>query len=135
MNFREETFDGEGKPLAATLTKIARCHDFTVGTEESQISLEVPFHVTPTFQARTCRLSWLLHFEFVSSLGDEDDGGRTEARRKSTGGEVVEWNAPQKIKVQTLKWNLPIVVFPADPSQVCWRQKKSTRWRKTVQIS
>ena len=94
--------------------------------------------MTPSFTARTCRLAWLLHFEFVSSLGDGGDGGhdgQTEARRKSTGGEVVEWNAPQKIKVQTLKWNLPITVFPTDPSQVCWRQKKSMRWRKTVQIS
>ena len=31
-----------------------------------------------------------------------------------------EWNAPQKLNVQTLEWNLPITIYPADPVHVEW---------------
>jgi hypothetical protein len=101
-------------------TKVTKSQDFTIGFEESSFALEVPLFATPTFSASLCTLNWRLHFQFVvfgNGLKDamvvpEDD--------------FSEWNAPQRLNIQTLEWNLPITIYSADPVQVeCLKPGKS----------
>ncbi len=96
--------------------------DFTYGAEECSFSLEVPHNVTPGFRAASCGLDWHLHFEFVIAARNEDDidgatgsgGGGGDPANDADG--VVEWNAPRSLDVQTLEWDLPMTVLPADPA-------------------
>ncbi|TRY79998.1 hypothetical protein TCAL_07049 [Tigriopus californicus] len=83
-----------------------RYHEFCLGFSECGLSLEVPLNATPTFNSNVCNISWRIHFEFVLSMD--------ESVTRAPDRELVEWNGPQKVNVQTLAWDLPIVIHPSE---------------------
>lgn len=99
-----------------------RYHEFCLGFSECGLSLEVPLNATPTFNSNVCNISWRIHFEFVLSM----DASVTRAPDR----EMVEWNGPQKVNVQTLAWDLPIVIHPSEALHVelALRHKKKHKF-------
>ncbi len=128
-----EDDSGNNVTKSSSQSKVTSFQDFVYGMEECSLRLEVPFSATPTFQARSCVLSWRLHFEFVvvakqtkSVLLPADD---EESR--------AEWNAPQQMNVHTLEWDLPITVNPADPLHVGIYARgtaPAAKYKKLVQV-
>ena len=105
--------------------------EFCFGFEETSFALAVPLHVTPSFKFPECQLSWALRFEFVisSTRSDSTELPKVEPIIKCQPyiGEDVqddltsmghEWNGPSKVEVETMTWNLPIILLPAHPQIV-----------------
>ncbi len=113
------------KGVKKSRLKVAKSHDFVLGYEESCLRLEIPLHATPSFSTSSCSLSWHLHFEFVV-VPKEKSSALSSLEMCNEDG--CEWNAPQKVAVQTLEWNLPIRIHGADPAHVEWikRNKDDT---------
>ena len=116
----EDIYAEERKLAKRSRVKIAKSQDFTIGFEESCLRLEIPLHSTPSFNASLCSLSWHLHFEFVVV-----NPALRQSSLEMCNEDGCEWNAPQKLNVQTLEWNLPITIYPADPAQVEWLKRNS----------
>lgn len=102
--------------LHKTQNKVAKIHDFVMGFEETSLHLEVPLFITPTFSAPTCSLTWRLHFEFV--IRPPEKKVTKKAVEVKDSSDFNEWNAPQRMNVQTLEWNLPLTILASDPGQV-----------------
>ena len=105
--------------------------EFCFGFDETSFSLPVPLHVTPTFKLPECQLSWTLRFEFVicATRTNSTQVPKPEPKIKSQPyiGEDIhedvtsmghEWNGPSKIEVETMTWNLPIILLPSHPQIV-----------------
>ena len=90
--------------------------EFSYGYDQTNFSLPIPLHSTPTFQDENCALDWMLRFEFVISAGSEPISKQPLLDEKSTEGH--EWNGPAHCQVETMTWNLPIKVLPTNPNQV-----------------
>ena len=105
--------------------------EFCFGFEETSFSLPVPLHVTPSFKLPECQLSWVLRFEFVicATRSNSALGSKPEPKIRSQpyieedlNDDVTsmghEWNGPSKIEVETMTWNLPIILLPSHPQIV-----------------
>ena len=56
---------------------------------------------------------WRLHFEFVTSVNPIRG-----PERPSNPEESVTWRGPATVAVETMVWDLPIKMFPANPVHV-----------------
>jgi hypothetical protein len=83
----------------------ARAHEFCLGLAESSLTMEVPAHLTPSFETAACSLEWLLLFRFVVSS--------EPALSLET---AAEWQGARRMHVQTLSLEVPLTVMSADPA-------------------
>ena len=105
--------------------------EFCFGFEETSFSLAVPLHVTPSFNLPECQLAWVLRFEFVICATKNSQTALPKAETIIKSQPYIsedlhddvtsmghEWNGPSKIEVETMTWNLPIILLPAHPQIV-----------------
>ena len=114
------------KVTKSSLNKVSKAQDFTLGFEECSLRIGIPLHATPSFSAALCSLSWRLQFEFVI-VSNKDFKPPTAEGDQGLDSDFCEWNAPQRLNVQTLEWALPIQIFPADPAHVEWLRCTKTQ--------
>lgn len=113
--------------------------DFCLGMAQSSMTLEVPFHIAPTFvSSGQCEVTWCIQFEFVVTndriFNKNEDDLRTMTAVSEDGEEIAqEWNGPRQVGVQTLVWTLPIDVFPCDPCHVELSVKNRSQFRFPLQ--
>jgi len=91
--------------------------EFSFGYDETNFTLPIPLHGTPSFDDDNCTLSWMLRFEFVISASTSEPITRQPVLEE-TSTEGHEWNGPAHCQVETMTWNLPIKVLPTSPKQV-----------------
>jgi len=91
--------------------------EFSFGYDETNFTLPIPLHGTPSFEDDNCTLSWMLRFEFVISASGSEPITR-QPMLEETSTEGHEWNGPAHCQVETMTWNLPIKVLPTSPKQV-----------------
>ncbi len=51
-------------------------------------------------------LKWRLHFEFVTAVKSLNWSGETD------------WHPPRVVDIETMVWDLPIVIYPTAPAHV-----------------
>ena len=90
--------------------------EFSFGYDESNFTLTVPLHGTPSFNDDNCTLTWMLRFEFVISAAQKSLAEQPVLDESCTEGH--EWNGPAHCQVETMTWNLPITVLPTNPKYV-----------------
>lgn len=84
----------------------SKSHQVCLNLRHTNVSLPIPTNVTAGFSSSIVRLDWRVHFEFVvrtDSAPELDSDG-------------IYWQAPQTMSVETMIWDLPIVVHPACPA-------------------
>jgi len=91
--------------------------EFSFGYDETNFILPIPLHGTPSFSDDKCTLAWMLKFEFVISSTVAEPIQRQPILDQSF-TEGHEWNGPAHVQVETMTWNLPIMVLPTHPNQV-----------------
>ena len=127
----ENNFEDSNSAFITKLVSKQSHQEFCFGFDETSFSLPVPLHVTPTFKLPECQLSWVLRFEFVicATRSNSTQVPKPEPKIKSQPyiGENLhddvtamghEWNGPSKIEVETMTWNLPIILLPSHPQMV-----------------
>lgn len=107
------------------------CQEFCFGYDESNFVLPIPLHATPSFSDFTCSLSWMLRFEFVICSGQAEPI-QMQPALPETAQVGHEWNGPAHVPVETMTWNLPIVVLPTHPKQVAHVIQMPTRFSITM---
>ncbi|KAB7497112.1 RAB6A-GEF complex partner protein 2 [Armadillidium nasatum] len=110
------------RPVVVPYTKT---HEVCLSFSHTNFLLTIPLSVTPTFSTDIVKLRWSIHFEFVLNIGGEaqslpgwksnktEDMSNLNQRTKDK-----TWQAPPKLRIETLVWDLPITVCPASPSQL-----------------
>lgn len=100
------------KKLNQTPTTITYCkhQDFCLHTRKTHISLPIPLSASPGFLTDIVCMKWRLHFEFVTSLHDIPPH-----QVSPNPAECSVWRGPENLEVETMVWDLPIKVFPANP--------------------
>lgn len=102
--------DNEGNiEPSGKVTTHAISHQVSYALLQTQVVVPIPLHITPSFHTDSVEVKWRLHFEFVTST--MMDFGMPNP-------EVGELQAPTEIPVETMVWNLPITIFPANPLQI-----------------
>ncbi len=127
---------GEEGGKTSSQTKVVKHQDFTYGAEECSFNLEVPHSSTPSFRTASCQLDWHLHFEFVIEAQQQrqQEDGEAESGGEAGGDGAVEWNAPHIVEVNTLEWDLPVTVLPADPTLLSYLQLWNAGGRKALPV-
>lgn len=92
--------------------------EFSFGYDESNFTLPIPLHGTPSFSDENCSLEWMLRFEFVIAAASEAESISKQPMLDQDSTEGHEWNGPAHCQVETMTWNLPIKVLPTNPKQV-----------------
>ena len=105
--------------------------EFCFGFEETSFALAIPLHLTPSFKLPECQLSWLLRFEFVICAAKVNTAVASKVEtiikpqpyigpdlHEDVTSMGHEWNGPSKVEVETMTWNLPIILLPAHPQIV-----------------
>ncbi|CAG2103320.1 unnamed protein product [Medioppia subpectinata] len=101
------------KPSSFTqTTSYGKYNEFCLHMNHSQMILSVPLTVTPTFTSDMISVSWRLHFEFVTTKPEDV---MNTVRTDSQG---VTEQSPALLNVQTMVWDLPIVIYATHPIQV-----------------
>ncbi|EFX88834.1 hypothetical protein DAPPUDRAFT_221054 [Daphnia pulex] len=90
----------------SVLTSYSKHHEFCIGFLQTHLSLPVPLHVTPSFDTDMVALKWRLHFEFVTAVSALNWNGETA------------WEPPKVTDIETMVWDLPIVIYPTAPAHV-----------------
>lgn len=88
------------------VTSYSKHHEFCIGFLQTHLSLPVPLHVTPSFDTDMVALKWRLHFEFVTAMTPLRWSGENN------------WEAPTSLDIETMVWDLPIVIYPTTPAHV-----------------
>lgn len=100
---------GSGQSTKTKITEHSKYHEVTIGLELTHIILPVPLNVTPSFKTDQVEVRWRLHFQFVTSTNQgfdfDSEPGQT-------------WHAPKQIEIETMIWNLPVQLLPANPLQI-----------------
>jgi len=99
------------KPVSS-VTSYSKYHEFCLHTSNTQMILPIPLTITPAFTTNMVSLVWRLHFEFVTTKPEEvssDDVYDTQG--------VME-RSQSEIRVQTMVWDLPLIIHPTHPIQV-----------------
>lgn len=87
-------------------------HEVCLSMLQTQIIINVPLFVTPSFSTDLVDVKWRLHFEFVTStVVDLESANNLEANS-------IEWRAPLDIPIETMIWNLPVTLYPTSPLQI-----------------
>lgn len=100
------------KNYKSQLTNYSQYQEFCIHSQNSQISLPIPLTITPTFETKLISLNWRLYFEFVITRPDELQNEVYE----DTFGQLEL--SPKQLNVQTMIWELPIVILPTNPSKI-----------------
>ncbi|XP_075145867.1 RAB6A-GEF complex partner protein 2 [Haematobia irritans] len=100
--------EGNNEPTGK-VTSVTKCHQVCYALLQTQVVVPIPLHITPTFRTDCVDVKWRLHFEFVTS--EMMDFGKKNP-------DVGELLAPNEIPVETMVWNLPITIYPANPLQI-----------------
>ncbi|OWF54079.1 RAB6A-GEF complex partner protein 2-like [Mizuhopecten yessoensis] len=99
------------KPSQGTaVTSFVKHQEMCLHTEKTHINIPVPLTATPAFITDIVCLRWRLHFEFVTSCVPIP-----ESERPSNPDESASWRGPPTLNVETMVWDLPIKIFPANP--------------------
>ena len=99
----------------------SRHHEVCLGYSQSHMALPIPLTLAPTFATPVCSVSYLLHFEFVTSGEGLDEQGVPEEEGGS------EWQGPAKLGIETMVWDLPIQIFPTYPNHAAQASQLSSR--------
>lgn len=94
----------------SAITSYVRHQDTCVHTLKSHFSVPVPLTATPGFMTDIVCQRWRLHFEFVTAIEP-----LTGPERPRHPDESATWRGPATIQVETMVWDLPIKMFPANP--------------------
>ena len=125
----EVSNDKKRKPKVVTKQSF---QEFSFGYDETNFTLPIPLHGTPSFSDENCTLSWMLRFEFVISAPGDLGLIERQPVLDQDSNEGHEWNGPAKCNVETMTWNLPIVVLPTLPKQVANVVNIQTRYSMTI---
>ena len=98
---------------------------------QTNFTLPIPLHGTPSFEDDNCTLCWMLRFEFVISASGSEPISR-QPLLDETSTEGHEWNGPAHCQVETMTWNLPITVLPTNPKQVANVVHVQTEYSMTI---
>jgi len=85
-------------------------HEVCLGYSHSHMVLPIPLQLAPSFSTPICSVSYILHFEFVTSVS----GMTKQAVPDEEGGS--EWQGPSKMDIETMVWDLPIQLYPTYPN-------------------
>jgi len=85
-------------------------HEVCLGFSQSHLVLPVPLHLTPSFSTNICKMKYILHFEFVTSVRGLELQGIPEE------GSGSEWQGPTKMDIETMVWDLPVTIHPTFPT-------------------
>lgn len=94
----------------SAVTSYVRHQETCLHTLKSHFSLPVPLTATPGFITDIVCQRWRLHFEFVTSVEPIK-----EPERPTKPDETSTWRGPATVAVETMVWDLPIKIFPANP--------------------
>merc|ERR1712038_582734 len=129
---------GDGK-FRKSQIRHSKSTDVCLGMAQSSMTLEVPFHIAPTFvSSGQCEVTWCIQFEFVVTndriFNKNEEDLRAMTAYSEDGEEIAqEWNGPRQVGVQTLVWNLPIKILPCDPCHVELSVKNRSQFRFALQ--
>jgi len=98
------------KDQADKIVTHSRHHEVCLGYSQSHMALPIPLTLAPSFATPVCSVSYLLHFEFVTSV----EGLNPQPIPEGEGGS--EWQGPTKLGIETMVWDLPIKIFPTYPN-------------------
>jgi len=85
-------------------------HEVCLGFSNSHMVLPIPLQLAPSFSTPICSVSYILHFEFVTSVS----GTAKQPVPEEEGGS--EWQGPSKVDIETMVWDLPITLYPTYPN-------------------
>jgi len=85
-------------------------HEVCLGYSHSHMVLPIPLQLSPSFSTPICSVSYILHFEFVTSVS----GVFKQPVPDEEGGS--EWQGPSKVDIETMVWDLPIQLYPTYPN-------------------
>jgi len=101
------------------LSSFSKYHEMCVGYQQSHFVLPIPLHVTPSFYTDLITLKWRLHFEFVTSILNENEllmKPKEKPKKTDFNGQI--WQGPTNVKIETMVWDLPIKVYPNLPNYI-----------------
>merc|ERR1719468_349120 len=78
--------------------------------KKTDLTMQIPVHITPSFVTDIISLRWRLHFDFALSKTDVQ-----KIQRSNDPAMSVSWRPPDHLTVEVIKWDLPIVLHPFDP--------------------
>ncbi|XP_065206877.1 RAB6A-GEF complex partner protein 2 [Planococcus citri] len=97
------------------VTTFNNCTEFCLNMKQCFLNLPIPLHVTPVFNTNLVSLKWKLHFEFVTcAKGIEEINPLDNVRL-----------APKCVNIETMKWNLPVQIYPTATISDLHSQTKS----------
>lgn len=78
--------------------------------KKTDLTIQIPVHITPTFVTDIISLRWRLHFDFALSKTPIP-----KIQRSSDPAMSVSWRPSDSLTVEVIGWDLPIVIHPFDP--------------------
>lgn len=78
--------------------------------KKTDVTLQIPVHITPTFVTDIISLRWRLHFDFALSKTQIQ-----KIQKSNDPAMSVSWRPPDNLTVEVISWDLPIVIHPFDP--------------------
>lgn len=103
-------------------------HEMCYALLKTEVVLNIPLHLTPTFHNNLIELRYRLHFEFVISKKVEfcaincpteklttSEGKDDESDEKDF---AIELRSPNEVEVETMIWDLPITLYATNPLQI-----------------
>jgi len=96
-------------------------HEVCLGFAHSHLVLPVPLNLTPSFSTNICKVHYMLHFEFVTSV----KGVAKQTVPVDEGGS--EWQGPAKVDIETMVWDLPVVIHPTFPTHAALLSTMQTK--------
>lgn len=98
------------KEATGKITNFTKHHEICIGLLQTQMILPIPLHVTPSFSTDLVDVRWRLHFQFVTTTSE------TLMPNDVPDGET--WHGPKNIDIETMVWNLPIIMYATNPTQI-----------------
>lgn len=96
-------------------------HEMSYALLKTEVVLNIPLHLTPSFSDDLIELRYRLHFEFVISKKVEFDAIQhytTDSEENKMESVAIELRSPNEISVETMIWDLPITVYATNPLQI-----------------
>lgn len=78
--------------------------------KKTDLTMQIPVHITPSFVTDIISLRWRLHFDFALSKTQIQ-----KIQRSNDPAMSVSWRPPDSLSVEVISWDLPIVLHPFDP--------------------
>lgn len=91
-------------------------HEMCYALLKTEVVLNIPLHLTPSFRDDLVELRYRLHFEFVISESVEFQ--EIQHTEKDSAEMGIEIRSPNEVSVETMIWDLPINVYATNPLQI-----------------